>query len=51
MSSGITNISGKSDVEGFGDVLKLIAEAKPHLNDDAKEFLSQVRDSINEIIK
>jgi hypothetical protein len=51
MSSGIVIISGTSDVEGFGDVLKLIAEAKPHLEDDAKEFLAQVRDSINEILK
>ena len=51
MSSGITTISGTSDVEGFGEVLKLIAEAKPHLDDDAKEFLAQVRDSINEILK
>jgi hypothetical protein len=51
MSSGITTISGTSDVEGFGEVLKLIAEAKPYLADDAKEFLAQVRDSINEILK
>lgn len=51
MSYGLTTITNITEVEAFGEVLKLIAEAKPHLEDDAKEFLAQVRDSIIEILK
>ena len=51
LSDGLVAITDLTGAVALGEVLKMIAEAKPHLEDDAKEFLTQVRDSINEILK